>query len=103
MSSARGIQQGDPLGPALFGMAIDAVVREATAQVLLEKGPGSLDITTFYLDDGVVAGAAAAVARWLELIEIGLGAIGLDLCRQKCSVVPAIKGKAEAGQSLSKG
>jgi hypothetical protein len=44
-------------------MAIDAVVREATAQVLLEKGPGSLDITTFYLDDGVVAGDAAAVAR----------------------------------------
>ncbi len=36
LRSSRGIQQGDPLDPALFGMAIDAPAREATAQVISE-------------------------------------------------------------------
>ncbi len=69
MKSSRGIQQGDPFGPALFGMAINAPTREATAQVISELGPGSLDFANVYLHDGVVAGDARAVARCLELIE----------------------------------
>ena len=54
------MQQGDPLGPALFALAIqDAILkaRDATEQAF----PGQLDFTAFFLDDGVVAGSAAAV------------------------------------------
>ncbi len=64
LQSSRGVQQGDPLGQALFSMAIDECIRTATSKVREEFRKGSLDLVNFYLDDGVVAGEAAAVPRW---------------------------------------
>lgn len=52
--SAGGVQQGDPLGPLLFAAAIQPIVKE------LQAGP--LDMTLFYLDDGIIAGDVPAVA-----------------------------------------
>jgi hypothetical protein len=83
-----------------FGMVIDSVVREVTAQVLREKGSGSLAVASFYLDDGVVAGEAAAVAGWLELMEVQLGENGLELCRRKWSVSPACRGDVAKSKDL---
>ena len=49
--SGRGVQQGDPLGPALFAMAIQPVIERARAEVS-ESLPGELDWVAFFLDDG---------------------------------------------------
>lgn len=86
--SARGVQQGDPLGPALFAVAIQSAIAAAKRQVLDEL-PGELDWTVFYLDDGVVAGTDAAVARLCDLLKTAFADIGLDLTYPKCEAIPA--------------
>ena len=53
LQSACGVQQGDPLGPLLFAAALQPLAEE------LRSGP--LDLATFYLDDGVIAGDIDAV------------------------------------------
>ncbi len=57
------MQQGEPLAPALFGIAIHDCIEEATRVVKEEFGDESLQIHVCYLDDGVAAGEARAVAR----------------------------------------
>ena len=57
--SARGVQQGDPLGPALFALAIHEAVMKAKREVQRTHRDG-VDFTVFYLDDGVVAGSDQA-------------------------------------------
>ena len=53
--SPRGVQQGDPLGPAFFALAIHGEVKNARiAAELLTGSP--LDWFAFYLDDGIAAG-----------------------------------------------
>lgn len=87
VTSARGVQQGDPLGPALFALAIHGVVQEVRAQVAREL-PGELHLTAFFLDDGVVGGSSQAVHRFCELVELGLADIGLKLNQAKCEIIP---------------
>ena len=90
----RGVQQGDPLGPALFALAIhDAILkaRDTTERALL----GQLDFTAFYLDDGVVAGTAAAVSLFSTAFKAEAENLGLSMAVGKCEVIPA------AGQNFS--
>jgi len=42
IGSERGIQQGDPLGPGLFGMGIQGAVERATSKVRARYGEGSI-------------------------------------------------------------
>ena len=57
LSSSRGVQQGDPLGPALFALAIHEPAREA--RLSAEEYTGRLlDWGAFYLDDGFAGGVA---------------------------------------------
>ena len=71
IESQRGVQQGDPLGPLLFSLAL----HRAFARVRLRApaaGPptGILDISVFFLVDGIIAGSADAVAwarSWNQL------------------------------------
>eukprot|EP00660_Eupelagonema_oceanica_P019806 gene19806-biopygen19481 len=58
--SEEGVQQGDPLGPLLFALALQPLVRKLAARGV--AGAGSLDLVEFYLDDGVLAGPVDAVA-----------------------------------------
>ena len=60
ITSARGIQQGDPLGPALFAVGIHNAIAQAKAETDRAL-PGRLDFTAIYLDDGIVAGDDEAV------------------------------------------
>ena len=102
LSSARGVQQGDPLGPALFALAIHPKILEAKRRVESEF-PGGLDFSVFYLDDGVIAGSDAAVARFCDLLANGLRDIGLEFTRSKCEVVPAAHFTSLAQRALFDG
>ena len=76
LSSARGIQQGDPLGPLLFALAIhDAVVKSKAAAE--QRFPGKLDFVVFYLDDGTIAGEAEAVSFFCATFKGHMADVGL--------------------------
>ena len=63
LSSTCGVQQGDPLGPLLFCLAIRPVVEKIATHC------PSLTLNGWYLDDGVVAGSEEEVIRALEIIQ----------------------------------
>ena len=81
VESSAGVQQGDPLGPLLFAVAIQPLARD-----LCNAG---LDIAVHYLDDGILAGDVAAVSRALRLVEARAATIGLTLNLAKCELVAA--------------
>ena len=86
--SSRVVQQGDPLGPALFALAIHSIIQEAR-QDTERSFPSGLDICAFYLDDGICAGTAPAVSFFLSSLALGLGRIGLVVNLSKTEVIPA--------------
>eukprot|EP00971_Amphidinium_carterae_P110447 2188023-Amphidinium_carterae.1 len=51
LKSTRGCQQGDPLGPALFALAIQDII-EDVIQTVKAAFPQELQLSAFYLDDG---------------------------------------------------
>ena len=86
--SQRGVQQGDPLRPSLFALAIRPSIIEAV-RVAEPQRPGNLDFKAFFLDDGVIAGKAPAVRQFLATLEMRLREIGLDVARHKTEMAPA--------------
>ncbi len=56
------MQQGNSVGPAIFGMAIHEAVEKATRRVRQDLGAKALEVIQFYLDDGAVTVEAKAVA-----------------------------------------
>jgi len=77
ITSSRGIQQGDPLGPLLFSAALQPALRK-TAQCSVE----------LCLDDAVLAGRADAVAAAFRVLQQEAAAAGLQLEPSKCELVP---------------
>ncbi|MCE3352249.1 hypothetical protein LB357_14405, partial [Staphylococcus aureus] len=70
ISSEVGVQQGDPLGPALFSLAaLHCMALPADIRAPL-RGTG------WYLDDGLLVGEAADVARALDHIRAKGAEIG---------------------------
>ena len=55
------------MGPLLFPLAIRSVIKELS-QLTTNDG-NSLDMTTFYLDDGIMAGDIKVVAEALRFLE----------------------------------
>lgn len=81
--SEVGCQQGDPLGPALFSLAIHPIIKKLESK-----------FNVWYLDDGTLGGDINTVHKDLNLIITEFDAIGLTLNFSKCEIyipnVPSI-------------
>ena len=66
-----GVQQGDPLGPLLFSLVLNILVKAiyATCSNLLYQA--------WYMDNGVLAGPRAALCRALTLLQSEGPALGI--------------------------
>ena len=76
VESAEGVQQGDPLGPLLFCLAIQPLVLKLRSE-----------FNVFYLDDGTIGGCVEDVIHDLQLVEEEAGRAGLQLNRRKTELI----------------
>src|SRR3982750_886981 len=73
--SQRGVQQEDPLGPALFALAIHPIVTSIITE-----------FNILYLDDGTIADSPATVLTAYQNIMRLSSEVGLTLNEAKCKV-----------------
>ena len=102
LKSTRGIQQGDPLGPALFALAIHEIVMQ-TGREVQQRFPDELDFAAFYLDDGVLGGTARAVRCFCDQLMEALSNVGLEMQKAKCEIVPACTNSGTAAKEAFQG
>ena len=76
LSSAEGVQQGDPLGPLLFCLVIHPLILQLKAE-----------FRVFYLDDGTLGGAEADVLYDFQLIDREARTLGLQLNQRKSELI----------------
>ena len=76
VKSSEGVQQGDPLGPLLFCLAIHKMCAKLKSE-----------LTVFYLDDGTLGGSREVVINDMKLIEEEASKLGLRLNRSKCELI----------------
>ena len=79
--SSCGVQQGDPLGPLLFGLGIAPLAQELRQRV------DALDFQAWYLDDGTLGGTAQSVERAVNFVREWDAHMGLQLNVSKSEVV----------------
>ena len=73
---ASGVQQGDPLGPALFSLSIHSLASSLSSKVNI-----------WYLDDGTIGGSTEEVVRDFNTILQSSSSFGLELNESKCEVI----------------
>ena len=76
IQSASGVQQGDPLGPALFSLSIHSLASSLSSKVNI-----------WYLDDGTIGGSTEEVVRDFNTILQSSSSFGLELNESKCEVI----------------
>ena len=79
LHSSTGVQQGDPLGPLLFAAGVQLLAAGLRAS--------PVDFTSFYLDDGVLAGSVDSVATALAQLQQASATIGLSLNLTKSEAI----------------
>ena len=82
--SCSGVQQGDPLGPLGFALALHPIIEEINNKV------PTLNINGWYLDDGILVGAPTDICKALEVIEQEGPPRGLFLNRQKSLLISPV-------------
>ncbi|KAI5645635.1 reverse transcriptase (RNA-dependent DNA polymerase) domain-containing protein [Phthorimaea operculella] len=75
IDSTVGCQQGDPLGPAIFSLAIHPIIAKLKSR-----------LNIWYLDDGTLGGDANTVMADLVALRAEFAQIGLDLNFAKCEL-----------------
>ncbi|XP_055347987.1 uncharacterized protein LOC129595098 [Paramacrobiotus metropolitanus] len=85
MSSESGVQQGDPLGPLLFCLALQAVILTLNTE-----------LNAWYLDDGTLGGLPESVQENLARVIEGARRIGLEINVTKCKLY--VSGGSETAQ-----
>ena len=81
LESAQGVQQGDPIGPLLFALAL----RKVTARIA-EKWPDLL-LSAWYLDDGTVIGNRDTLGELVHFLGSDeVRSIGMQINMSKCEV-----------------
>jgi hypothetical protein len=88
LTSSRGVQQGDPAGPAIFALGIHEDVEEAKDEVE-QAFPGELEWAGLFLDDTMAAGSARAVHAFVSALKTKWSKKGLEFMPAKCVVVPS--------------
>jgi len=81
------VQQGDPLGPALFALAIHGVTSEVKS-----------DLNVWYLADGCIVGDPQTVLSNAAIIRNGLSSVGLEINNSKYEL-PIVNNTTSQGRS----
>ena len=91
-ASETGIQQGDPIGPALFALSVDEAARGVQSE-----------FNVWYLDDATLGDSPERVYDDLVVLLERLRAIGLEVNGSKCELTILNDSMPEATEALFRG
>lgn len=94
--SERGVQQGDPIGPLLFSLALQPILLKLH-NARSEEG---LQLSYSFLDDLVLAGDQSVVSEAFMFVKAEASKIGLQFNTSKCEVIPAAGHGSRLNKSL---
>ena len=83
LTSEAGVQQGDPLGPLLFALALHPALQAAQASAPAQR----LDLLHAFLDDVTLAGDYRHVASAVTRMAAAARQVGLQLRPDKCEII----------------